>query len=161
MQRLAIATNVRLLSMERKLWDPGADRFQESAIIPIAKHHPLVTTCTPQVVRSEGVLVPAFGNIHDAFVDNAFFEDWALERHEWLGLVALQSPRIRADDEIDPYLSRYSVPDRDLAVISDVVVLTWSGFIPALWIKGLFLELRYANRNPSPEFFDPKRPKRV
>lgn len=90
--------------------------------------------------------MPAFTNI-DAVFEDGFFDDWALERHEWLSLAALQSPRIRVDDEIDPYLSRYSVPDRDSAVISNVVVLQWSGFIPALWIKGLLIELWYANQN--------------
>lgn len=90
--------------------------------------------------------MPAFGNI-DAVFEDGYFKDWALERHEWLGLVALQSPRLRVDDEIDPYLSRYSVPDRDSAVVSNAVVLQWSGFIPALWVKGLLIELRYANQN--------------
>lgn len=94
--------------------------------------------------------MPAFGNI-DAVVEDGYFPDWALERHEWLGLVALQSPRLRVDDEIDPYLSRYSVPDRDSAVVSNVVVLQWSGFIPALWVKGLLIELGYANGNPPRE----------
>ncbi len=85
--------------------------------------------------------MPAFGNIGDVIAENGFFEDWALERQEWLGLVALQSPRVRADDEIDPYLSRYSVPDSGSAMVSDLVVLQWSGFIPALWIRSLWIRL--------------------
>ena len=75
--------------------------------------------------------------------EDDFSEDWALDMHEWLDLVALQSPRIRADDEIDSYLSRYSVPERNSAVASDLIVLVWSGFIPALWIRGLLMELRF------------------
>ena len=87
--------------------------------------------------------MPAFGGIHDAAVEDGFFEDWALERHEWLGLVALQSPRISADDQIDPFLSRYSVPDSESAMVSDLVVLQWSGFIPARWIRDLMIELGF------------------
>ena len=98
-------------------------------------------------MRSKGVLVPSFGSIDDAIAESGFFEDWALERHEWLGLVALQSPRVCVDDKIDPYLSRYSVPDSDSAVVSDVVVLKWSGFIPALWIRSLWIRLWFGFPN--------------
>ncbi|KAL8929884.1 MAG: hypothetical protein Q9208_001028 [Pyrenodesmia sp. 3 TL-2023] len=58
---------------------------------------------------------------------------------EWLSLVSLQSPRVHADDEIDPYLSRYSKPDGDLTEIKKLVVLKWSGFIPAEWLRQLFI----------------------
>ena len=103
----------------------------------------MTKTCIPEVVRCENVLVPAFGNTGDTASKDDFFEDWALDVHEWLGLVALQSPRIRTDDEIDSYLSRYSVPECDSAVASDLIILKWTGFIPALWVRNLFIELRF------------------
>ena len=87
--------------------------------------------------------MPELRNAYDAVVNNGYFEDWAIEVHEWLGLVSLQSPRIREDDEIDPYLSRYSVPDLESAEPANLVTLRWSGFIPSHWIKGLFIELWY------------------
>ena len=33
------------------------------------------------------------------------------EMYEWLGMLFLSSPRVRKDDEIDPYLSSYYTPD--------------------------------------------------
>ena len=87
--------------------------------------------------------MPALGNTRENVIEDAFFEDWAHDIHEWLGLVALQSPRIRADDAIDSYLSRYSVPESGSTVASDLIVLGWSGFIPAVWVRGLFMELRF------------------
>ena len=94
------------------------------------------------MVRSQRVLVPAHANVYEAIVDKGQFEDWALEIHEWLGLVALRSPRVQQDDEIDSYLSRYSVPDHESAMPSDIISIQWSGFIPAPWIRDLLIALR-------------------
>ena len=60
---------------------------------------------------------------------------------EWLAMVALESPRVDANDNIDPYLSRYSVPDVDNSSPSDLISLKWHGFINPQWITNLFIAL--------------------
>ena len=108
--------------------------------IPIAKHHPVTKDCLPQLTTTEGVRVP---NLSPAPTSDCVddFEDWALETYEWLSLVALKSPRIVVNDTIDPFLSRYQVPEGDLEKISNMVALTWTGLIPASWIMRLFIYL--------------------
>ena len=82
--------------------------------------------------------------------------DHAEQFLEWLGLFILESDRILGNDSIDPYLSRYEVPDLrdDVGTEADVpaptkacnmVKIRWHGFISpafttALWMttwKGL------------------------
>ncbi|KAL1857269.1 hypothetical protein Plec18167_004747 [Paecilomyces lecythidis] len=60
------------------------------------------------------------------------------EFSEWIALVSLGSPRVVAGDSVDPYLSRYSVPQVELSKPSDLVSLKWRGLIPAHWINQLF-----------------------
>lgn len=57
------------------------------------------------------------------------FEDFAVEIHEWLSLISLRSPRVNADDQIDPFLSRYVSPGESTTV-SNLVRVTWRGFFP-------------------------------
>ncbi|KAL8728694.1 MAG: hypothetical protein Q9181_005253 [Wetmoreana brouardii] len=71
----------------------------------------------------------------------AEFEDRVVEISEWLSLASLQSPRIQQDDQIDPYLCRYSKPDRDAAKAGKLVCLRWLGFIPAEWLRHMFVVL--------------------
>lgn len=69
------------------------------------------------------------------------FEEWATEIHEWLSLLALESPRILSKDRIDSFLSRYAVHDGDPTVELDIVKIEWRGLIPANRIRNLFVEL--------------------
>jgi ribonucleases P/MRP protein subunit RPP40 len=68
------------------------------------------------------------------------FRDYCSGISEWLSLVSLGSPRVLADDEIDSYLSRYEVPrSQDKTEIVDLVVVKWTGFMPAGWITQLLV----------------------
>lgn len=107
---------------------------------PLAKHHPLVKPILSTIKRADAVLVPPL-NLSTLPSDRGTAEDWAIEFHEWLSLVVLGSRRVKANDEIDPYLCRYSVPDKEAATPKKLVHLQWSGFMPAHWIRSLFLEL--------------------
>jgi ribonuclease P/MRP protein subunit RPP40 len=60
---------------------------------------------------------------------------------EWIAMVQLGSPRVSADDDVDSYLSRYSVPGVDAASTTDLISLKWHGMISANWVQGLFLSL--------------------
>jgi len=73
----------------------------------------------------------------------ADFEDYAVDTHEWLSLVLLNSPRINPDDEVDPFLCRY-VPPGDSFINSNLVKVTWRGFIPPSWAHKTFVQLLLA-----------------
>ncbi|KAF6220904.1 hypothetical protein HO133_002584 [Letharia lupina] len=110
---------------------------------PIIEHHPVTKDCSPHQKTTERVSAPNF--IPPPHSDsNDDFEDWALETYEWLSLVAMESPRILSEDTIDPYLSRYQIPDGDSAKVLNMITLTWTGFIPALWARHLFICLSSA-----------------
>lgn len=60
---------------------------------------------------------------------------------EWLAMISIESPRVSADDHVDLYLCRYSVPDADSAKPSNLASLKWHGFASSKWIMQLFLVL--------------------
>lgn len=107
---------------------------------PNVKHHPVTKECSPHQKTSERVPIPNLSPPHSSDSDDDV-EDWALETYEWLSLVAMESPRILSEDIIDPFLSRYQLPDGDSGKSFNMVTLTWTGFIPALWIRELFIYL--------------------
>ena len=108
---------------------------------PIATHHPLIKSCLPNRRTTRAVLQPIL-EFTQVLTSNDEFEDWSLDIYEWLSLVGMQSPRVLREDSINPFLSRYQVPEHDSANCLDMVSLKWTGFIPALWIRALFIELR-------------------
>ena len=108
--------------------------------VPITKHHPVIKECSPQQKATERVHVPNLSPPYSLDSDDDF-EDWTLEISEWLSLVALESPRILSGDAIDPFLSRYQIPNNDSGQFSNMLTLTWTGFIPATWIRYLLVYL--------------------
>ncbi|KAJ5905514.1 uncharacterized protein N7473_002430 [Penicillium subrubescens] len=114
---------------------------------PIQKHH-------PQNIDSE-VLKTNLGRIStpslQGLVSNDSSEGDMQEScgafAEWIAMVQLGSPRVSADDDVDSYLSRYSVPGVDAASTTDLVSLKWHGMISAKWVQELFLSL--LSRTPS------------
>lgn len=127
------ATTIRTL-LNNKVTDCG-DVAKEP---PITKYHPVTKECLPQQRIFEKVRVPDFSNSRSSYSDEAF-EDWALEIYEWLGLVAIGSPRVCSEDAIDPFLSRYQVPDCGSGKFSSLVTLTWTGLIPNYWVRNFFI----------------------
>ena len=107
---------------------------------PIAKHHPTTKESTPQQKTTERVRIPNL-RPHKSSDSDDGFEYWALETHEWLSLVAIESPRVCSEDTIDPFLSRYQVPDGDSEKNSNIVTLRWTGLIPTCWVRQLFIYL--------------------
>ena len=108
---------------------------------PIAKHYPVPHICSPHLATSQAVLVPNLAHSHRA---SSYYEleHWSLETYEWLSLVAAGSPRVLRGDTVDPFLSRYQVPDANAEKSLNLVTLTWIGLIPATWIRALLLELK-------------------
>lgn len=69
-------------------------------------------------------------------------EEFATDMYEWLSLVRLDSPRITAGDTIDPYLSRYSVPNyQDDPKPATLCKVSWQGFIDPNWTRQLLVDL--------------------
>ena len=94
--------------------------------------------------RSEGVIQPQLNSTHFS-EDKTHFEDWAIGVHEWLGLVAIQSPRVTEKDDVDTFLSQYRVPtlnEQNDAAVTDIVTLKWRGLISAAWVNMLFVCLQ-------------------
>ena len=108
---------------------------------PIAKHYPVTQICSPRRATSPAVLVPNLAHPDHASSHDEF-EQWSLETYEWLGLVAAGSPRVLRGDTVDPFLSRYQVPDANDEKSLNLVTLTWIGLIPAGWIRDLFMALK-------------------
>ncbi|KAL2001639.1 hypothetical protein VTN02DRAFT_1497 [Thermoascus thermophilus] len=109
---------------------------------PLRVHHPQVVDCAPVQVTHRDALTPPL-NARD--LREATSEDdvqaYCNELSEWLALVSLDSPRVSADDDVDPYLSRYVVPCVDDAKPSALVSVKWHGLIPSQWIMQLFIVL--------------------
>lgn len=61
--------------------------------------------------------------------------------YEWLSLVSLASPRICEQDSVDPFLSRYSVPNGGNDPPRRLVKVTWNGLLPARFISDLWLKI--------------------
>ncbi|KAI9716439.1 MAG: hypothetical protein M1812_005334 [Candelaria pacifica] len=83
----------------------------------------------------------------DTVEENNFDQDRAVEFQEWLSLVTLESPRIRADDSIDPHLSRYQIPTEPGARTSRLIRVRWHGFINVKWTMGLWVQCLRMVRN--------------
>ena len=107
---------------------------------PIAKHHPTTHICLPQLRTIKGVIEPKLDH-SQALSSNDSFEQWSLETYEWLSLLGLESPRVLREDSIDPFLSRYQVPDGESQNSLNIVTLTWTGLLPGEWIRALLIEI--------------------
>lgn len=74
--------------------------------------------------------------------DRPGLEDYATETYEWLSLIRLQSPRVAAGDNIDPYLSRYQTPtplDSASPSHDKICKITWQGFFTPAWVRSVLI----------------------
>jgi len=72
--------------------------------------------------------------------DRADLEMVASELYEWFSLIRLESPRVKASDPVDPYLSRYQAPGEASGQVG-VCKVSWQGFISTQWVRGLLAAL--------------------
>jgi ribonucleases P/MRP protein subunit RPP40 len=106
---------------------------------PIAQHHPQVLEMKPSVRRIANAVVPIMRS-RDVISDPTYQEQLL----EWLGLVFIDSPRIRADDDIDPYLCRYQLPESLGNGYQDtepreLVHVRWQGLLTSQFVTELLL----------------------
>ena len=111
---------------------------------PINKVQPQLITCEPQEIDHQHIITPPFLNEKGKVLEKMSEGD--LQEHcgslsEWLAMVQMASPRLFGEDDVDPYLSRYEVPDADGSQVSDLMSLKWHGLISSRWIMQLFLIL--------------------
>jgi len=117
--------------------NPPPPPAAETTLPPLAAHHPSTHTITPLPTPLQNILIPNLTPPAQLATD----DDSALALHEYLALIALHSPRLAADDTIDPLLSRYEVPDAESGQVGGVVHVRWRGFVPAVWVSGMVVEL--------------------
>src|SRR5690606_11745386 len=67
--------------------------------------------------------------------DREMWEEWALEINDWLGLARIPAQRLLETDNVDLYLSTYTIDAEYTAALHKV---TWRGLIPAQWILKLW-----------------------
>ncbi|PKX92567.1 ribonuclease P protein subunit p40 [Aspergillus novofumigatus IBT 16806] len=118
---------------------PGSNGVSEGD--PTLKgNHPQIIDCDVSRTNYHNIITPSFceTSFTEASSESILKED-SENLSEWLAMVALGSPRVSKDDNIDPYLSRYSVPDNGTARSVDLVSLKWHGLVPASWILDLFI----------------------
>lgn len=120
-------------------FDPETSDLTSSKA-PIDEHHPRWFTAVPEERQISDVSVPALSD--DYFKD----KEYAAEVEEWLGLIVLQSPRVKITDVVDPYICRYSLPEHDDALepthVDKILRLQWSGFLTSRAVLMIFLATR-------------------
>ncbi|KAL2430812.1 hypothetical protein ABEF95_013579 [Exophiala dermatitidis] len=144
---------------------------------PLTAHHPTVIELTPQLrelphVAAVPITLSSPGALTTTTAADAAtptttatkvpedVQESILDLFEYIDMLALGSPRLDAFDHIDPFISRYRVPDQDqdqdthtnaaaatgISTTSpsksiQVMTLTWTGLIPIEWILELLCEV--------------------
>lgn len=72
--------------------------------------------------------------------DRTSLEMSATDIYEWLSLIRLNSPRVEADDKVDPFVARYHTPEGSLGR-EGISRIRWSGFISPKWLSGTFTQV--------------------
>lgn len=106
---------------------------------PLDKHFPVKKTATPIITRNKIVNKPSLQPPPET---NLEFDYFAMETHEWLSLIMLDSPRVCTNDVIDPVLSRYCPPGETTE--SKLAKIVWRGFISPSSAHKLFKDILLA-----------------
>lgn len=102
---------------------------------PLDSHQPTIKKIEPESTSLGNALVPVLPGelLEEDYAD-------AAELLEWISLALLGSPRVLKDDNVDSFLSRYSVPTAfGEPVTESLVRLSWEGLVPAHFAQKIFL----------------------
>jgi ribonuclease P/MRP protein subunit RPP40 len=113
--------------------------------ISVKGNNPEIIPCEPIRTTHEKISTPSFSDLKVTENASEEMRDLCGEISEWLSLVSLESQRVSADDDIDPYLCRYGAPEIGQTKELDLVTLKWHGFIPPRWIMQLFITFLYVS----------------
>ncbi|KAG9232067.1 ribonuclease P 40kDa subunit [Amylocarpus encephaloides] len=112
---------------------------------PLTAHFPTKKVVVPEVRKDLKVNLPSFKpppkDAQESYTGG--FEDYAVELHEWLSMLALKSPRVELGDQTktDSFLSRYVPPDDLETNHKSLVHVKWEGFLSSLWAHKIFVQL--------------------
>jgi ribonuclease P/MRP protein subunit RPP40 len=107
---------------------------------PLNVHFPQRVTVSAEITSNIKVDIPPLKPPTDTSLEyGEDFDDFAVETHEWLSLISLDSPRINPDDRIDSFLSRYASPGQS-TTDSKVVKISWRGFLSPSWANRIFVQ---------------------
>ncbi|KAI9371451.1 ribonuclease P 40kDa subunit-domain-containing protein [Aspergillus egyptiacus] len=104
-------------------------------------NNPEIIPCKPILTTHENITTPSFSDIGITERPESELKDLCGEVSEWLAMISLGSNRVSANDNIDPYLCRYAVPEIGENRASDIISLIWHGLIPPKWITQLLVTL--------------------
>ncbi|KAI1260608.1 ribonuclease P 40kDa subunit-domain-containing protein [Xylariaceae sp. FL1019] len=111
---------------------------------PLLQHLPTKYTSQAGLRRGMKVQVPRL-QPPTAFATGSSrsdLDEFATEVYEWLSLIRLESPRVEASDDIDPYLSTYTVPGIPSdAAEGTLCKISWQGFISPMWVARTLAEV--------------------
>ncbi|KAJ5374919.1 Ribonuclease P Rpp40 [Penicillium concentricum] len=136
-------TNVLTQSMAWLFHDLESNPGPDDVNKPINKVQPQLMTCEPQEIDHEQILIPPFYNGVLEEMSEVDLQEHCGALSEWIAMVQMASPRVSGEDDVDPYLSRYAVPEDEIQAseASDLMSLKWHGLISSRWIMQLFLNL--------------------
>ncbi|EXJ82044.1 hypothetical protein A1O1_08112 [Capronia coronata CBS 617.96] len=136
---------------------------------PITAHHPTIINLSPSVEMLPNVLIPStlttnvlthpvlakttssHGNTSTSSAPEELQES-VLDLFEYIDMLSLASPRVQTTDRVDPFISRYQVPDLYDPIHEgshapkktrpqNVKVMTWTGLIPVQWVLELLCSI--------------------
>ncbi|KAF7716941.1 Uncharacterized protein PECH_000667 [Penicillium ucsense] len=107
---------------------------------PIEKQSPQWIDSGPKKTNLSRVSMPPLQGLVSSHMSEDDMQQKCGAFSEWIALVQLKSSRISADDEVDPYLSRYEVqvPGYEVCRTVNLVSLKWQGIISSKWILDLY-----------------------
>lgn len=105
----------------------------------LSRYAPWLNTIEPNGNILKGVLAP---RLLTSNLTRLYNEEDAMALLEYIDMVELESPRIKEEDNIDPHLCRYEVPDFGSGTtLMNLVVAKWTGFIPPTFARDVFVAL--------------------
>jgi ribonuclease P/MRP protein subunit RPP40 len=120
---------------------PNKKLMTETDTKPIMKLQPQVLESSPLRTKLEAIHTPSLQEMVSSDMSETDLQDRCGALSEWISMVQLGSACVSAGNEIDAYLSRYSVPDFTDKVTTDLISLKWHGLISSTWTMQLFLSL--------------------
>ncbi|KAH6323652.1 hypothetical protein HBI37_226900 [Parastagonospora nodorum] len=106
----------------------------------LSKHAPWVHKIESSITKLGDSLCP---KLVKGELDKLYDEDEAMSLLEYINMLSLNSPRVKASDDINPHLSRYEVPDFGVGLETrDMVCVRWKGFMPPAFMRDVFIAAR-------------------
>ncbi|KAK0743419.1 ribonuclease P 40kDa subunit-domain-containing protein [Schizothecium vesticola] len=108
---------------------------------PVQQYSTTSQNPTPQISADIDAIQPSFQSAIASIAsgDKDDLETYSTEIYEWLSLIRLESPRVHAGDQIDPFLSRYQVPEGGTR--AKVCKISWHGFISPSWCRQVLIDV--------------------